>query len=75
MYTVSYWKSRILGDFPKNIEMTDYSSPCASDFSTTRRLLINTNPFYNHNNRISSPKVMLQHAEVLALRFWKFAPN
>ena len=75
MYRLSYWKWRILGDFPKNLEMTDYTAPCTSDFSTARRLLINTNAFYDHKNPISSPKVMLQHAEVLALRFWKFAPN
>ena len=55
-----------LGDFPKNHEMTDYTAPCASDFSTARWLLINTNAFYDHKNLISSPKVMLQHAEVLA---------
>ena len=55
--------------------MTDYTAPYTSDFSTGMRVLLNTNVFYDHKNPISSLEMMLQHAEVVGLRIWKFMRN
>ena len=65
----------ILGDFPKNHEMNGYTAPSTSDFSKNMRVFLNTNVFYSYKKPISSLKMMLQHAEVVALRIWKFAHN